>query len=437
MIYGMDTGIDRRDWVGRVIDGRFPLLEWLGDSEGGSVFLTELPGAGSRRAAIKLMGADTCDAESRLYLWSRTSALSHPHLIRLFYAGRCATHTGELLYVVTEFAEENLAQILPKRPLSTAETAEMLPPVLDALTYLHDRGFVHTSLKPSNLLVVEDQLKLSCDRLQRIDTRTGKIPAPRIYDAPECSIGTITPAADLWALGVTLVEALSQHPPVWERSGETEPAVPEALPRPYGGIARGCLRADPRRRCTLQQFKSRLKGNWTSSLTMATVRWPLLAVAVVVLITMILVLHLRSPQPNSLPSVIDQQPSPAMAASPTPAPAPTPTPVPETPSTPSGTMNGSVVEQVLPDVSPKASSTIRGKVGVSVRVTTDKNGEVTNAELDSPSGSKYFSKLALQAARRWRFKAAQVDGRAVSSEWIVRFQFAQTETKVTSVEAVP
>jgi TonB family protein len=100
-------------------------------------------------------------------------------------------------------------------------------------------------------------------------------------------------------------------------------------------------------------------------------------------------------------------------------------------------MNGSVVEQVLPDVSPKASSTIRGKVGVSVRVTTDKNGEVTNAELDSPSGSKYFSKLALQAARRWRFKAAQVDGRAVSSEWIVRFQFAQTETKVTSVEAVP
>jgi TonB family protein len=74
---------------------------------------------------------------------------------------------------------------------------------------------------------------------------------------------------------------------------------------------------------------------------------------------------------------------------------------------------------------------------VTIRVTVDPGGNVSNAAFDSPGPSKYFAKLALQAAQHWKFKPAQVDGQAVSSVWILRFQFRQTATEVTPVEASP
>ena len=100
-------------------------------------------------------------------------------------------------------------------------------------------------------------------------------------------------------------------------------------------------------------------------------------------------------------------------------------------------MRGAVAKRVLPDVPQSASETIHGTVEVSIRVTVDPSGDVSNATFDSPGASKYFANLALQAARDWRFKPAQVDGQAVSSVWILRFQIRQTGTEVTSVETSP
>ena len=44
-----------KNWEGRVIDGKFPLLQWLGGSEDSAVFLTERRGSGPQKAAIKLI----------------------------------------------------------------------------------------------------------------------------------------------------------------------------------------------------------------------------------------------------------------------------------------------------------------------------------------------------------------------------------------------
>ena len=442
----MDTEKSRKYWVGQVIDGRFPLLEWLGDSERSSVFRTELPGEEARKAAIKLIPAEA-DAEARLGLWTRTSALSHPHLLRLFHAGQCHSSDGPMLYAVTEYAEENLSQILPERALTPAETAEMLPPILDALAYLHEKGFVQASLKPSNLQVVDDQLKLSSDRLQRMGAHKGGISTLRVYDAPECATGTISPAADLWALGVTLVEALSQHPPEWERLAGEDPLIPDSLPQPYTGIARACLRSDPARRCTLAEVKTRLEGSPSSSRRLAKLRWQVLAAAAFTLIAVVSILHLRSHPAAPPPSAAEDQPAPAMTALPAPAPASAPVSTPSSSKTPAPVAekqrsNGAerkdaVVEQVLPDVPPKASATIHGKLGISVRVAVDPTGAVTNAELDSPASSSYFANLALQAARRWRFKPALAAGQPVASEWVLHFHFGSAGTDVTPVETAP
>src|ERR1700752_1286859 len=152
----------RGDWVGQVIDGRFSLLEWLGGSGTSSTFVTELDGPGSQRAAIKLFSAPA-QAEDRLSTWTATTSLSHVHLVRILHFGRAEVDGIRLVYIVTELAEEVLSQIIPERPLTAEEVRQMLEPVLDALSYLHANGYVHGHLKPSNILVVENEVKLSAD----------------------------------------------------------------------------------------------------------------------------------------------------------------------------------------------------------------------------------------------------------------------------------
>jgi len=180
----MNTAVTRSDWVGRVVDGRFPLLEWLGSSEKAGVFRTELAQPQSRRAAIRLLPVDGENPEDRLGDWASAARLSHPHLMRIFESGRTQVGGVDLLYVVTEYAEESLAQVIPERPLSTGEARAMLVPILDALAYLHGQGLVHGHLKPSNVAVVDDRIKLPVESV-RPAARPGRRSAGlEPYDAP-------------------------------------------------------------------------------------------------------------------------------------------------------------------------------------------------------------------------------------------------------------
>jgi len=98
---------------------------------------------------------------------------------------------------------------------------------------------------------------------------------------------------------------------------------------------------------------------------------------------------------------------------------------------------GEVLDQVLPDVSEKARGTIHGKVRVSVKVHVDPSGGVTGAEFDSPGPSKFFADIALQAARKWAFAPPEVNGKSVPSEWRLRFEFTQRDTKVAPTQTSP
>ena len=434
----MNTEAVRSDWVGRVIDGRFTLLQWLGGSGRGGVFLTELQGHPLQKAAIKLIPADATEAEAHIAGWAVTTILSHPHLMRLLYAGRFQIDTTPLLYVVTEYAEEVLSQILPERPLTPTEAKEMLDPVLDALSYLHGKDIVHGHLKPSNIMVVDNQLKLSCDGL-RLAGEPGKYSsAQSVYDAPEAATEPVSPAADVWSLGVTLIEVLTQHPPVWDRSTHREPIVPESVPQPFAGIAQECLRSDPLRRCTLSDVKARLEparslpdpASKTRRAVPAKLRVTAFAASVLVLIAVAATLLMRSHH------VEPSFPNGKKLAVNIPAPPPQ-SPGPGTQSSKGALVKGAVAERVLPDILPSARESIRGQVNVRIRVTIDPRGDVSNATFDSPGPSKYFAKVALQAAQHWRFKPAQVDGQATSSVWILQFQFTKTATEVTPVEASP
>ena len=170
-------------------------------------------------------------------------------------SGRCELGGKEFLYVAMEYAEENLAQILPQRALTADEVREMLPPLLDALDYLHQNELVHGGLKPANVMAAGDQLKLSVDGVMRVGdaaTAVGR------YDAPEVQSG-VSPASDVWSLGMTLVEVLTQHLPTWE-PGAKLPVLPDNLPEQFRVIAQRCLLQDPNLRCKIPDIRERLNA---------------------------------------------------------------------------------------------------------------------------------------------------------------------------------
>lgn len=121
---------------------------------------------------------------------------------------------------------------------------------------------------------------------------------------------------------------------------------------------------------------------------------------------------------------------------------PATTPKPEAPpaltaSTPTGTLMPGVVHSVMPAVSRSARNTIQGRVKVRVRVQVDTSGNVVSAVLDSPGPSKYFARLALEAAQGWKFTPAEAHGQFVASERILSFAFSRTDTKVVPKQTRP
>jgi protein TonB len=90
---------------------------------------------------------------------------------------------------------------------------------------------------------------------------------------------------------------------------------------------------------------------------------------------------------------------------------------------------GAAVHEEIPNVSASSRSTIHGHVRVGVRVTVDSSGRVVRDNLDNPSSSNYFNRVASEAARKWRFVAADQGSR----EWVLRFEFGRDGTTVRAV----
>src|SRR5277367_4207209 len=248
-------------WVGQVIDGKFRLGEYVGGDEGSSVFLTDYDSPDVRKAAIKLVPSNAPEAAGLLARWRHAAKLSHPHMIRLLDMGRAELDGTAVLYVVMEYAEENLSAVIARRPLAPDEARAILGPVVDALAYVHAKGFVHCRIKPTNIMAENDLLKISSDGLCRIGEFSGSVGKPGAYDPPEAAGGRISPAGDVWSLGMTLCEALTQRLPVWERTNQAEPALPSNLPAEFLDLARHCLRRDPQLRWSVADIAARLLPN--------------------------------------------------------------------------------------------------------------------------------------------------------------------------------
>src|SRR5215469_2392422 len=242
--------------LGQVVDGRFPLRKLLGVSASSAVFLTDLPGERPSEpgpeAVIKLIPEDQETSDRQLARWRAASALRHPGLLRILHFGRCAVDDSPCLYVVTELASENLGELLRQRALSPEEAVGLLTPVLGTLAFLHENGLVHAGLKPSNILALADKIKLSPDRILPAGESASSRPLAPPYLAPE---PVLTASADVWSLGVSLYETLTQYLPNRDSSGRY--VLPQ-LASPFSEIIRGALLDDPAERMTLDDIRLRL-----------------------------------------------------------------------------------------------------------------------------------------------------------------------------------
>jgi TonB family protein len=439
-----------KSWEGRLVDGKFPLRQWLGGSDHSAVFLTEVSGNGTQKAAIKLIEAPSAEgADPQVEHLRATSRLSHPNLIRTFDAGHCRMDDTSVAYVVTECADDDLSQILPQRALEAKEVTDLLPPILGALSYLHGSGMVHGRVKPSNVLAVGDQLKLSSDQVTVTADQNGTRRRRDAYDAPETAAGIVSPAGDIWSFGVTMVAALTQDVAFASTDSLKDPGLPKNVPEPFRSIVQGCLHLDPQRRSTLQEIQGKLQGGTRATAVAdraATVKetlppappvhsvpaptpsrrpaFTVTAMLAGVLALLFLIFHFRGSKPDVPAQETPQQPAPT---TPQTAPAEQPKPVPQGADT-----NGEVARQILPEIPQSAKNTITGTIKVAVKVAVDATGKVTAGSLKSAGPSHYFATHALQAAQQWDFTPPQVNGQAVPSTWLIQFRFRRGSTQASA-----
>ena len=249
---------------GHAINGVLPLRRCIASSDHSGIFSTDSAGHSPSTVVLKLVRIDPTSADVQLSRWLAATALSHPHLIRIFEAGQCHVDGLDCLYVLMEYADENLAQILKRRALTEEEAREMLGPMLSALAYLHERGLLQGQLKPSNILAVAGKLKLASDTVRAVGTSARRMNTGSAHDPPEERDRIYSAAGDIWALGVTLREALAP-PPLsgpYGRTGSAE--LPPELYPPIREIVARCLRRNPGERPEVADLQAWLRREVTT-----------------------------------------------------------------------------------------------------------------------------------------------------------------------------
>lgn len=467
-----------QQWERRIVNARFPLLQYLGGSRYSAFYLTEISGA---KAAIKLIPAGTSRASAQVACWKTAARLSHPHLVKILEAGLWhADEEQDMYFAVMERCDESLADLLRERRLTPAEARDVLSPTLGVLKYLHGQGLLHGQIKPAHLLACGDQLKLSCDTIHRNgEGHPSAIESP--YDAPEKAAGTISLSGDVWSLGITLFESLTGHLPGAGRNGDAKAA--EKLPAPFDAIVAGCLARERDKRLSLSAIRAlldkapstdatqdgRLATKESSRLIVLPSSTPassepaaskmevikpssppekpaaaaplrpntdrvtqvarqhrflLIALAILAVLAILIGPRMkRSGTAASAPAKAAAVAHPsALAAEPASTPA----------AVPAANRPAAVLHQVLPTIAEHAQKTIHGTVKVKVLVNVGSDGRVIHSKLAVRGPSEYFAQQALDASRQWSFAAPVRNGTAEMSKWALHYEFRRSGATVTA-----
>nr|WP_281363962.1 serine/threonine-protein kinase [Microbacterium immunditiarum] len=263
------------------MDGRYQLHERVGEGGMAHVYRADDVLLG-RTVAIKMMrsDADVLAASSRAR--SEVSALAmlnHPSLVTLLDA---RIEPERQRYLVMEFvAGPTLAERLRHGPLTPDEVAHLASELASGLHAVHEAGLLHRDVKPSNVLLgaasdpgVDFHVKLADFGLAQIIgaesvTTPGVVLGTAAYLSPEQVRGHgSSPASDIYALGLVLLEALTGERPFGHTSGIgavlarllEPPAIPDGIPTPWRALLEAMTAMDPAARPTALDVVDRVAG---------------------------------------------------------------------------------------------------------------------------------------------------------------------------------
>ncbi|HSK31799.1 MAG TPA: protein kinase [Candidatus Limnocylindria bacterium] len=207
--------------IGKVIKGRYRVIQKLGEGGMGTVYLAEQV-AVSRKVALKWLHSDYARDEEFVRRFRQeaklAAALNHRNVVTIFDFDQA---DDDSLYIVMEHVDgTNLADVLREGPIEIRRALRMAVQIAEGLAAAHRAGVIHRDVKPENVMVVgrEEDIKLMDFGISRLRdtggasrlTRSGTIMGTPAYMAPEqIEGGEVSERTDIYAFGIVLYEMLS------------------------------------------------------------------------------------------------------------------------------------------------------------------------------------------------------------------------------------
>ena len=214
--------------IKQVVGGRYSITRYLGGSAGIETYLADnLRRHYQSPCLIKQIELPDAHDPGKVTI-ERRFAEELSILERLGYHEQIPQlwdhfeENGEF-YLVQEYIQgENLAQKIEQQDLSTAEVIQILESALSVLSFIHQNRIIHRNIKPSNLMIRhEDRQVILTDFGILADLKMSpnatldpsQIKDKKNYLSPEQIAGRPTISSDLYALGMTVIEALTKVEP--------------------------------------------------------------------------------------------------------------------------------------------------------------------------------------------------------------------------------
>jgi eukaryotic-like serine/threonine-protein kinase len=211
--------------INTLFDGRYKILRKLGAGGMANVYLAEDQELG-RRVAIKILNERHANDDQFVERFRReaknAAGLSHPNIVSIFDRGEAEG----TYYIAMEYLDgRSLKELITNRgPAPINVAVDYARQILAALRVAHRQGLVHRDIKPHNVLVDgEGRVKVTDFGIARAGpsqmTEEGSIIGTAQYLSPEQAQGApVTPASDLYSVGIVLYELLTGTVPF---AGET------------------------------------------------------------------------------------------------------------------------------------------------------------------------------------------------------------------------
>jgi serine/threonine protein kinase len=247
--------------------GRFQLQKLLGEGGFAQVYLAYDP-ALDRQVAIKVPREDSPISGLLRREAMVAAKLKHPGIVQIYEicpssSSSPALSSDPAVYVVMQFIEgKNLAEKLAAEKVSLDYAVDLMLDVTEALAFAHGKGVLHRDLKPQNILLDVNDRPYVADfglaiRQETLAQHLGEGCGTPAYMSPEQGAGgSLTPASDIWSMGVVLYELLvgqrpfGSHPlEVFRRVGKEDPVPPRqldsAVPQALEQVCLKCLARSP------------------------------------------------------------------------------------------------------------------------------------------------------------------------------------------------